>query len=189
MNSQEYQREYWKKNKDRIIEKRSLRRKETARYMKTYRAENRSRLNEQRKSWMEHHPGKHNEYTTRWREKHPDKQKIHALKYVRKRQTRKLGLFVEDVDPSVLLERFNGCCGICKRPIAKGKGFHIDHIVPLSKGGEHSYGNTQPAHQSCNLKKGAKEIKDIERIAKGSDPEFRVAVPKRSRRTRGHRPK
>jgi 5-methylcytosine-specific restriction endonuclease McrA len=33
---------------------------------------------------------------------------------------------------------------------------HLDHIVPLARGGEHSYANTQPAHPTCNRRKGAK---------------------------------
>ena len=32
----------------------------------------------------------------------------------------------------------------------------VDHVIPLSKGWEHSYSNTQPAHLVCNLKKGAR---------------------------------
>lgn len=34
--------------------------------------------------------------------------------------------------------------------------FHVDHVVPLSKGGMHGYTNVQPAHPRCNMRKGAK---------------------------------
>lgn len=34
-----------------------------------------------------------------------------------------------------------------------GKTCSIDHIQPLSKGGRHSYINTQLAHLHCNLVK------------------------------------
>lgn len=33
---------------------------------------------------------------------------------------------------------------------------HIDHIVPISRGGNHSVGNLMPLCASCNLSKGAK---------------------------------
>jgi 5-methylcytosine-specific restriction endonuclease McrA len=46
-----------------------------------------------------------------------------------------------------------GMCGICKQFIV-GK-FHVDHVIPLSKGGLHSYANTQPAHPDCNQRKSA----------------------------------
>jgi len=42
-------------------------------------------------------------------------------------------------------------CGICKKPI-DGE-YHLDHIIPLSKGGEHSEGNLQLAHPFCNQSK------------------------------------
>jgi 5-methylcytosine-specific restriction endonuclease McrA len=46
-----------------------------------------------------------------------------------------------------------GMCGICKDFIV-GK-FHVDHVIPLSRGGEHSYANAQLAHPTCNLEKWA----------------------------------
>lgn len=70
--------------------------------------------------------------------------------------------FVESVSINVLLTRDAYLCGICGGDIPEGLPYgdplypHIDHIVPLSKGGEHSYVNTQPAHASCNVQKGDK---------------------------------
>jgi 5-methylcytosine-specific restriction endonuclease McrA len=32
---------------------------------------------------------------------------------------------------------------------------HIDHVIPLARGGEHSYANAQAAHGPCNMRKGA----------------------------------
>jgi 5-methylcytosine-specific restriction endonuclease McrA len=31
--------------------------------------------------------------------------------------------------------------------------FHVDHIMPLAKGGLHCYTNVQVAHPKCNLSK------------------------------------
>lgn len=50
------------------------------------------------------------------------------------------------------LELADGVCGICGGDVDPGR-FHLDHIVPLSKGGAHTYENTQPAHPACNLRK------------------------------------
>jgi len=46
-------------------------------------------------------------------------------------------------------------CYLCGKPIAKGKR-HVDHIVPLSRGGKHTPGNLAIACASCNLSKHAK---------------------------------
>jgi len=62
---------------------------------------------------------------------------------------------VEYIDPIILYGRDKGICGICKAPVHVNQ-FHIDHIKPLSKGGEHSYRNTQIAHPSCNIRKSDK---------------------------------
>lgn len=77
---------------------------------------------------------------------------------------------MEDVQRQVLFERDVGLCQICQDPINnKEEIFNWisclskmepqrpseDHIVPLSKGGQHSYENVQLTHLECNLKKGA----------------------------------
>ena len=70
-----------------------------------------------------------------------------------RRRARKLGAFVEDVDHAVVFERDAGVCGICNLPVGLD-AWHLDHIKPLSKGGEHSYANTQVSHPTCNQRKG-----------------------------------
>ena len=60
--------------------------------------------------------------------------------------------FVEHIEPSVVLENSNGTCGICGEPIDPNN-FHVDHIIPLNRGGLHAYTNTQAAHPSCNTSK------------------------------------
>ena len=53
-------------------------------------------------------------------------------------------------------------CGICgglislDAPRNEPLGLVFDHIIPVSKGGSHTYSNIQPAHFSCNGQKGAK---------------------------------
>ena len=37
-------------------------------------------------------------------------------------------------------------------------GLHIDHVIPLSKGGPDCIENVRPTHASCNLKKGNRVI-------------------------------
>jgi 5-methylcytosine-specific restriction endonuclease McrA len=67
--------------------------------------------------------------------------------------------FVEDVDIEQLYLRDEGTCQLCKQPCSKAE-WSIDHIIPLSRGGEHSYENTQLAHRSCNSRKGNKILEE-----------------------------
>jgi 5-methylcytosine-specific restriction endonuclease McrA len=67
-----------------------------------------------------------------------------------------------------VLELYGSLCHICNKLIdllaprsaQKGNdwhyGLHIDHIIPLAKGGEDTLNNVKPAHAICNLSKGAK---------------------------------
>lgn len=75
-------------------------------------------------------------------------------KWQAKRNALKRAAFVETVNPSVVYERDAGICGICREPVPRD-AYEIDHIMPLSRRGEHSYANTQVAHKHCNRRKWA----------------------------------
>lgn len=67
---------------------------------------------------------------------------------------------VEPVDPIRVFERDGWRCHLCggltmkaKRGSPHPKAPELDHIVPLAKGGEHSYRNTACAHRACNIAK------------------------------------
>jgi len=69
---------------------------------------------------------------------------------------------VESVDPLKVFERDGWKCHLCHRktPSRLRGTYHdaapeLDHIIPLSRGGEHSYANTACACRKCNGKKGA----------------------------------
>lgn len=71
---------------------------------------------------------------------------------------------VESVDPMKVFIRDGWRCQLCgkklKRPdrgTYKDCAPELDHIVPLSKGGEHSYQNTQCACRKCNGDKAGEE--------------------------------
>jgi len=47
-------------------------------------------------------------------------------------------------------------CAICHKPLRKGR-YHIDHIMPLARGGSLDSRNLQITCAPCNLRKGAKD--------------------------------
>lgn len=66
---------------------------------------------------------------------------------------------VEVFDPAEVFARDGWICQLCNEPVDKNLEFpdsrsrSLDHIVPVSKGGEHSRKNTQLAHLGCNSRK------------------------------------
>lgn len=78
--------------------------------------------------------------------------RAHCTNLESRRRALLLGQFIEDVDRDVVFSMHGGMCGICKQFI--DGPFHVDHVIPLSKGGMHGYVNVQPAHPDCNWKKG-----------------------------------
>ena len=54
-----------------------------------------------------------------------------------------------------LLELQKGKCACCARPL-KGM-YHLDHIMPISRGGENTERNVQLLLPQCNLSKNAKD--------------------------------
>jgi 5-methylcytosine-specific restriction endonuclease McrA len=99
----------------------------------------------------------------RWQTDHPEIMGAHS----RRRYARKVGApVVEFVERLVVAERDGWICQLCGDPIDRMLAYrnpttgrldpgylHIDHIIPLSKGGEHTYANTQATHARCNQRK------------------------------------
>lgn len=115
-----------------------------------YQRRNAEAARERYRKWIakpENHAKVNATLSARLRE-HPELRQM----YAQRRRARKLDRFVEDVDRNVLLERYDGLCGWCGDPVDPAN-FHVDHIVALVHGGEHSYANTQPVHPACNYQK------------------------------------
>lgn len=74
--------------------------------------------------------------------------------YVQRRRARKQGAaVVEKISLAALYERDAGVCHICKKKVA-WRDKSMDHLVPLSKGGDHSWVNVALAHRVCNSRRG-----------------------------------
>ena len=88
------------------------------------------------------------------REEHLKQVEDHLEMAVRKKQISEG--FVEEVPYDDIYTRDGGICQICGLPVHPVKNVDdnwdgtIDHIIPLSAGGEHSFANCQLAHRICN---------------------------------------
>lgn len=83
---------------------------------------------------------------------------------------------VGDYSDLELLDIFGSDCHICGEPIdlyaprqcgkpGWERGYHVDHIIPLSKGGTDTIDNVRPAHGQCNIVKWA-SVDYLERFVK-----------------------
>jgi 5-methylcytosine-specific restriction endonuclease McrA len=68
-------------------------------------------------------------------------------------------------DPAVtrykVFERDGFTCRLCgertePKMLPHPRAATVDHVVPLSRGGGHTWGNVQCAHYECNMRKGRK---------------------------------
>jgi 5-methylcytosine-specific restriction endonuclease McrA len=73
-----------------------------------------------------------------------------------------------DSIPALLLfELFNWRCFLCKEPIDRyrrcpdWRAATIEHIIPISQGGTHTWDNVAPAHYYCNMSKGDLSLEDM----------------------------
>lgn len=77
-----------------------------------------------------------------------------------RKKSRVLALKTGDkIDKVVLFASYDWICYLCKEKIDKRllcpdpMAASIDHVVPLSRGGTHTWDNVMPAHAICNFMK------------------------------------
>ncbi len=82
-----------------------------------------------------------------------------------KRRARERSVEAENIDPFQVFDRDRWKCCLCgiktlksKRGTYDDRAPELDHIIPLSKGGKHTYANVQCACRRCNSAKNNKEL-------------------------------
>ena len=63
----------------------------------------------------------------------------------------------EKIDREEIYQKDGMICGICGKPLERSD-FTVDHIIPISKGGGHVFGNVHSAHRICNIRRGTKPL-------------------------------
>lgn len=131
-------------------------------YFKRYYAENKERRKRESQEWYhsnpEYHAQRQKAYNAKQRAENAEHYLAIKRKHANTRRARKNEVFVEVIDPLVVFDRDGGICGICLKPVDRKSPWEVDHIVPISKGGAHSYANVQLSHRRCNRKKHAKVL-------------------------------
>jgi 5-methylcytosine-specific restriction endonuclease McrA len=79
----------------------------------------------------------------------------------------------DNVERMVVYERDNWTCHLCGKRIDRllkwpdAMSASIDHVIPLSLGGAHTYDNIKAAHLKCNIGKGGANrcsLADVDRV-------------------------
>lgn len=80
------------------------------------------------------------------------------------RRAARLSVEAESISVAGVVDRYGNDCSICGDVIDMRltrpdlMSFSIDHVVPLGRGGSHTYANVAPAHLLCNMQKGDRAL-------------------------------
>ena len=102
----------------------------------------------------------------KWVQENPVQHRELIRKHSRIRRARIQGNGHDAYTEQQVLDLYGTNCHICTEPIELTaerragepgweKGLHIDHLVPISKGGGDTLDNVRPSHGLCNISKGA----------------------------------
>jgi 5-methylcytosine-specific restriction endonuclease McrA len=127
-------------------------REKTYEYARQYRAAHRDRANEYNKQWRDAHPDEQRRNNMRYQAAHPDKVRVIKQRH-RARKRGAAGSHTAD-DIKLIFESQRGRCWWCGCEV--GENYHVDHRIPLSKGGSNSPENLVVSCPKCNWRKNDK---------------------------------
>jgi len=145
-------REYHAKNREQRNAERAAR----------YRGQDTVLAKEERRNYYLETAEHQKEKAKEWRKNNPEKFRIQW----RRRRALEKNTISESYTEQTILERWGTDCHICGEAVdleaprwnkfeGWERGLHLDHVVPISKGGPDIIENVKPAHGLCNLSKGA----------------------------------
>lgn len=122
---------------------------------KRYSVKNRDKKYAASKRWRENNPDSYQAARQRSRQRDPERhlllKRLREQQRVARKRTNGGGMAVVTAkDWHRLLCIYRGRCAYC---CAVGE-LHIEHVIPLARGGRHAIGNIVPACSTCNYSKG-----------------------------------
>ena len=155
--------------------------KQTKAYRRTYYLANREKIRRRNEAWRKANPDKKRTHDKQYRKVHRESLHIKGKLYwkrnpekareiSRKHQALKRTTQIEPINEKIVYLRDGWTCQPCKKRVDKRFKFpspmsgSLDHIVPLSEGGSHTYNNVQLAHFICNISKQAKTLPQGEQL-------------------------
>lgn len=122
--------------------------------MVEWRAKNSDKIRAQVAAWAAENPERIRELHAAWKKRNPGYGKIKNHNRRARKKSNGGKLSKDIISKLTFLQRWK--CAICKTSLKK-TGYHIDHIIPLARGGINSDRNVQLTCPTCNQKKHAKD--------------------------------
>lgn len=159
-----YAREWHQKNKVRINAARRQRYTEDEEYRqkmldnaRTQFQNNRERCLETNRKWAKENPEKVRSYKRNYWLKNREKWRAYKRRWRALKQNS--GGSHTDKDIELLFVSQEGLCAYCS--VELGDSWHVDHMMPLSRGGTDDPVNLALACAPCNLSKGSKTVEEF----------------------------
>lgn len=122
-----------------------------------YYINNKERCKSRNDEWVKNNREKRRVIYKTWYDKNPEAVRSNAQNR-RCREKLAIGTLSQDISKK-LFKLQKGKCPCCNKPL--GNDYHIDHIVPLARGGSNTDDNVQLLKSICNLQKHAKHPIDF----------------------------
>lgn len=115
-----------------------------------YHAANPEKVAAHKRRYLDANRDEHRERRRAYDAANPEKKRERTARY----RARALAApVVEAIDRAAIVARDKSICHLCGEPVG-ADDLHLDHVVPLSRGGEHTAENLRVAHGICNQRKG-----------------------------------
>lgn len=144
------QREYRAANPDKVAAYYAAHKEELNKKSRDHYAANKERYRENYDRWVTENKERWTAYRNEWSRKngsgHRDRAKRFGVKYT-------------PINKTAIFERDEWICGLCGDPVDQAVPWPdlecatLDHVIPMSLGGDHVESNVQLAHFFCNLLK------------------------------------
>lgn len=117
-----------------------------------------AKIKQNRARWMENNRMYVRERRKQWAKNNPEKERARRQAVSNKRRlSLQVASGLSSKEWREIQRRFNGACAYCGDP----EGTTMDHIIPISRGGDHCPENVLPACFRCNCElKGAKTLEE-----------------------------
>jgi hypothetical protein len=129
-------------------------REEVAATNATYYAAHREEIAAKKAAYYAVHREESAAYRAAYAKANPEK--VNAACALRRARKRGNSIGSPRPDFKAILAEFGMVCHICGLEILGEVDLHMDHVIPLAKGGPHSAENLRPSHATCNIRKGSK---------------------------------
>lgn len=146
-------RNHYRENTDRYKEYANKNREDIKEYKRQWHQNNREDQLEQQRRYRQENREALSELVRQWQKKNREKTRASCRNRRALKRNSKGTHTISDI--RALYEGQNGKCWYCGVDV--GNDYHVDHFIPLSKGGSNDVGNLRIACPTCNLSKNAKD--------------------------------